>query len=70
MTGRSLRPEWKEVEVLSEVWMLNNKGSRQNRAEDTLIIILFLVPEVEEEEEEESSRATHVGKMDIKKLTV
>jgi hypothetical protein len=32
MTGRSLRPERKEVEVLSEASTLNSEGSRQNRA--------------------------------------
>ena len=70
MTGRSLRPEWKEVEVLSEASMLSNECSRQNRVEDTLMLILFLVPEAEEEAEEESSHVTHVGKMDIRQLTV
>jgi hypothetical protein len=58
------------VEFLSEASTLNNKGSRQNREEDTLMLILFLVPEVEEEAEEESSHATHVGRMDTRQLTV
>jgi hypothetical protein len=70
MTGRSLRLEQKEVEVLSEDNTLNNEGSKQNRMEDTLITILFLVPEVEEEAEEESSHAIHVGKMDTRRLIV
>jgi hypothetical protein len=58
------------VEVHSEANTLNNKGSRQNRAEDTLTITHFLLPEVEEEVEVESSHATHVGKMDTRQLTV
>ena len=70
MTGRSLRPEWKEVEVLSKASTLNSECSRKNRVEDMPMLILFLVPEVEEEVEEESSHATHVGRMDTKKLTI
>jgi hypothetical protein len=69
-TGRNLRPKWKEVEVHSEASTLNNKGSRQNRAEDTLMLIFFLVPEVEEEAEEESSHATHVKRMGAKQLII
>jgi hypothetical protein len=69
-TGKSLRLEQKEVEVHSEAITLNNEGSRQNRAEDTLIITHFLVPEVEEEAEVESSHASRVERMDIKQLTV
>jgi hypothetical protein len=68
--GRSLRLERKEVEVHSEANTPNIEGSRQNRAEDTLIITPFLVPEVGEEAEVESSHATHVGKMDTRQLTV
>jgi hypothetical protein len=58
------------VEVHSEASTLNNGGSRQNRAEDTLIIAHFLVPEVEEEAEVESSHASRVERMDIRKLTI
>jgi hypothetical protein len=70
MTGRSLRQEWKEVEVISEASTLNIKGNRQNRVEDMLITVLFLVPEVEEEAEEESSHATYVERMGTKQLTI
>jgi hypothetical protein len=66
MTGRSLRPGWKEVEVLNEASTLNSEGNRQNQTKDTLIIVLFLVLEVEEEAEVESSHVTHVGKMDMR----
>jgi hypothetical protein len=66
MTGKSLKLEWKEVEVHSEASTMNNKGSRQNRVEDTLTITLFLVPEVEEEAEVESSHASRVERMDIR----
>ena len=69
-TRKSLRLEWKEVEVHSEARMLNSEGSRQNRAEDTLTITHFLVPEVEEEAEVESSHASHVEIMDTRQLTV
>jgi len=70
ITGRSLRPEWKEVEVLSKASTLSSECSRKNKVEDTLMLILFLVPEVEEEAEEESSHVTHVGRMDIRQLIV
>jgi hypothetical protein len=48
-TGKSLRLEQKEVEVHSEASTLNSEGSRQNKAENMMIITHFLVPEVEEE---------------------
>jgi hypothetical protein len=70
MTGRSLRLEQKEVEVHSEANTLNNEGSIQNRAEDTLIITHFLVPEVEKEAEVESSHASRVERMGTSHLTV
>jgi hypothetical protein len=70
MTGKSLRQEPTEVEVLSEASTLNSECSRQNRAGDTLMLILFLVPKVGEEVEEESSHATQVAKMDTKQLIV
>jgi hypothetical protein len=54
------------VEVHSESSTLNNEGSKQNRAEDTLIITHFLVPEVEEEVEVESSHASRVERMDTR----
>jgi hypothetical protein len=69
-TGKSLRLEQKEVEVHNEGSTLNNEGSKQNRAEDTLIITHFLVPEVEEEAEVESSHASHVERMDTKQLNL
>jgi hypothetical protein len=78
MTGRSLRPEWKEVEVINEDRTLNNKDNNMlSRGENImsseeimLTQILFLALEVEEEAEAKSSHATHVGRMGIKHLTV
>jgi hypothetical protein len=78
MTGRSLKPEQKEVEVLNEDNTLNNKDNNMLSRGDSIMSseeimltqILFLAPEVEEEAEAESSHATHVGRMGIKQLTV
>jgi hypothetical protein len=67
MTGRSLRPERKEVEVLSKDSTLNNKDNNMLSKGDSimsseeimLMQILFLAPEVAEEAEAKS--AGHVS---------
>ena len=52
--------------------MLSQGGSRriQSRVVVMLMPTLFLVPEVGEEAKEESSHVLHVGRMDIKPLTM
>jgi hypothetical protein len=50
--------------------MLSREGNRMINEEIMLTQTLFLVPEVVVEEEEESSHVLHVGRMDIKLLTV
>jgi hypothetical protein len=68
--GRDLRVRLKEVEPHRGSNMLSRGGSIQSRVAVMLMPTLFLVPEVEVEVEEESSHVLHVGRMDIKPLTV
>ena len=50
--------------------MLSQGDNIQSRVVNMSMQTLFLMPEVGEEAEEESSHVLHVGRMDIKPLTV
>jgi hypothetical protein len=68
--GRNLRVRLKEVEPHRGSHTLSRGDNIPSRVAVMLMRTLFLVPEVGEEVEEESSHVLHVGRIDIKPLTV